>query len=280
MPIIIVELIAVLLNSALVFMEPMIVSLAPTVFYAEREFPMSFFMGGVSRNIVSDFYNIMLSFGISLLILKFLKKGFETYTLWSDGDPDADPLQLVVNFVKALAVALTFTVAYGWIADVAIDLLNQLLATLANPNTSLLYTAISNLNLFSAITALVFFICWFLLYVQFLMRGLEMIILRVGMPLACSGLLDSDKGVFRPYMQKFFQNALTVVIQLVLCRLGLKFFSDPAQIFWGIAAMLLALKTPAMLREFMITPSGGSAGNSIYQTVRLAQMAARAVTKV
>jgi hypothetical protein len=32
--------------------------------------------------------------------LKFLKKGFETYVLWTEGDADADPLLLLTNFLK------------------------------------------------------------------------------------------------------------------------------------------------------------------------------------
>ena len=50
----------------------------------------------------------------------------------------------------------------------------------------------------TAIFGLVFVIVYFILYFQFLMRGLEILILRVGMPLACVGLIDNDKGVFKP----------------------------------------------------------------------------------
>nr|WP_242836692.1 conjugal transfer protein TrbL family protein [Clostridium sp. BNL1100] len=29
---------------------------------------------------------------VAMIILKFLKKGFEAYVLWTEGDADADPL--------------------------------------------------------------------------------------------------------------------------------------------------------------------------------------------
>ena len=55
-------------------------------------------------------------------------------------------------------------------------------------------SGISTLGLVTAIFGLVFVIVYFILYFQFLMRGLEILILRVGMPLACVGLIDNDKG--------------------------------------------------------------------------------------
>ncbi|WP_326497917.1 conjugal transfer protein TrbL family protein [Clostridium sp. ZS2-4] len=35
---------------------------------------------------------------------------------------------------------------------------------------------------------------------------------------ACVGLLDADNGVFRTYIQKFFQSTLAVLVQIVLAK--------------------------------------------------------------
>ena len=40
------------------------------------------------------------------LTQKFLKKGFETYVLWSDGDADEEPIAILTNFFKAMACLL------------------------------------------------------------------------------------------------------------------------------------------------------------------------------
>ena len=44
--------------------------------------------------------------------------------------------------------------------------------------------------------------------------------------------------------------------------------------FWGIACIVLAIKTPRFLSEFMV-PAGGGGGvvNNIYHSVRLVGMA-------
>ena len=135
-------------------------------------------------------------------------------------------------------------------------------------------SGISTLGLVTAIFGLVFVIVYFILYFQFLMRGLEILILRVGMPLACVGLIDNDKGVFKPYMSKFFQSALSVIIQIALAKLGVGLMMN-MHIFWGVACMILAVRTPKFLQEFIVTTGGGGGGaivNNAYHSVRLVQM--------
>ena len=113
-----------------------------------------------------------------------------------------------------------------------------------------------------------------MLYFQFLMRGLEILILRIGAPLACVGLLDNDKGVFRSYITKFFQSTLAVVIQISLAKLGVGLMLN-MHIFWGVACMMLAIRTPRFLQDFIITTGGGGTGviNNVYHSVRLVGMA-------
>lgn len=56
-------------------------------------------------------------------------------------------------------------------------------------------------------------------------------------------------------------------------------FSDAEQrvymnVFWGMACMVLAIKTPSFLGEFLV-PAGGSGGgviNNVYHSVRLVGM--------
>ena len=87
-------------------------------------------------------------------------------------------------------------------------------------------------------------------------------------------LIDNDKGVFKPYMSKFFQSALSVVIQVSLAKLGVGLMMN-MHIFWGVACMILAVRTPKFLQDFLITTGGGGSGaivNNAYHSVRLVQM--------
>jgi len=228
-------------------------------------------------DLAQTLFDIIFGFGVSLLILKFLKKGFETYVLWTDGDADEEPLSLLTNFFKAMAVAICFPTIYGWLGQIVEELTDQLLAAIGAATAydwAAWVSGISSLGLVTAIFGLVFIICYFLLYFQFLMRGLEIMILRVGVPIACAGLLDNDKGVFKAYSQKFIQSTLAVVIQISLAKLGVGLMLN-MHVFWGVACMILAIKTPKFLGDFLISTGGGGGGvvNNVYHSVRLVQMA-------
>ena len=275
MEIILVLLIVAVLNGAVTFIDSMLADLVPMTLHADQYMTAA---GGGSM--VDVLFEILLGFGVSLIILKFLKKGFECYVMWTDGDPDSEPIQLIIRFVQAIAVAVCFPVMYGWLADITEKLTNQLITAIGastNYDWQAWVNGLSSAGLVTAIFGLVFVIRYFILYFQFLMRGVEIMILRIGLPLACTGLLDNDKGVFKTYLTKFFQSTVAVMVQISLCKLGVGMMMNVGinlNVFWGIACLVLAIKTPRFLSEFMV-PTGGGGGmvNNIYHSVRLVGMA-------
>lgn len=275
MEIILVLLIVAVLNGAVAFIDEMLSDLVPMTLNADQ-----YMIAAGGGSMVSVLFDILLGFGVSLIILKFLKKGFECYVMWTDGDPDMEPTQLVIRFIQAVVVAVCFPVLYGWLAEITQNLTDELMSAIGsatNYDWQAWVNGISSLGLVTAIFGLIFVVCYFVLYFQFLMRGLEIMILRIGLPLACVGLLDNDKGVFKTYINKFFQSTLAVVVQICLCKLGVGMMMNVGiniNIFWGIACIVLAIKTPRFLSEFMV-PTGGGAGviNNMYHSVRLVGMA-------
>lgn len=275
MEVILVLLIVAVLNGAVAFIDSMLADLIPMTLHADQYMTAA---GGGSM--VDVLFQILLGFGVSLIILKFLKKGFECYVMWTDGDPDSEPTQLIIRFVQAVAVAVCFPVMYGWLADITEDLTNQLITAIGastNYDWQAWVNGLSSAGLVTAIFGLIFVICYFILYFQFLIRGVEIMILRIGLPLACTGLLDNDKGVFKTYLTKFFQSTVAVMVQISLCKLGVGMMMNVGinlNVFWGIACLVLAIKTPRFLSEFMV-PTGGGGGmvNNIYHSVRLVGMA-------
>ena len=88
-------------------------SMTPLVFEASDQLiPIVFEVDKTLGQYLSTASSTIYNIGISLMILKFLKKGFEIYVMGTDGDPDMDPLQLVTNFIKAMAVAIGFRPIY------------------------------------------------------------------------------------------------------------------------------------------------------------------------
>jgi hypothetical protein len=258
--------------------DAMLNSLIPMAFYTEQYLQVALEIGGGGHTLdFTGLYELFFGFGISLIVLKFLKKGFDVYVGWSDGDPDTDPLALVTNFLRALAVAMAFPVLYDLLVTVTSDLIDQAIVIVdtLGEDASLIEQLILFIedSLFLAIAGLVFIVVLVLLWVQFMMRGVEMMVMRVGMPVACLGLIDSDKGIFAPYAKKFFMNAFTVLIQILLVKIALSVMvlGNP---FLALAMLFVAMRTPRFLSEFMLAAGGaGHAGvNTIYHTSRMYQM--------
>lgn len=279
MEFVIMLLITALLTGSLMYVNTLLDGLVPMALKAEDY--MDTLIGTDGLNGIFD---IFFAFGISLIVLKFLKKGFERYILWTEGDADTEPLLLLAGFFKAMAIAICFPTLYDWLAEVISDLSNQMIHIISNDmdtDFNAVITGISTAGIFTGIISLIFFICFFMLYIQFLTRGLEILILRVGVPLACVGLMDNDNGVFRTYIQKFFQSTLAVLVQIVLAKLGVALMIN-THVFWGVATLLLALRTPKFLQEFIIISGGQSGGgvmNKIYSTARIYQMGKSVFTK-
>lgn len=219
--------------------------------------------------------------GISLIILKFLKKAFDVYVLWTDGDPDADPFLLLTNFVRAVGTALIFQWVYGLFVDICRDVTDTILGSVEattrfTEDWSITFTSF---GLVPSIAGLIFLICWLILYFSFMARGIEMMLMQIGVPLACVGLLDNDKGVFRAYINQFVKAFLTSIVQITLCKIGLALMLDAtlvtaSNIFWGIGCMIAAISIPKVMREFLVPTGGdGHIGSTVYQTVNIASMA-------
>ncbi len=130
-------------------------------------------------------------------------------------------------------------------------------------------------GLFDLILNLVINILLVLIYFQFVKRGMEVFILRLGMPIACVGLIESDQGSFKPYLQEFFQSMFAIIVQLFLVKLVFVVLQtgDIQAIMLAIPICMTALSTPKFLAKFVSSTGGGGGLNAIYQGSRMLQMA-------
>lgn len=252
---------------------------------AEQPFAIEKEMTNLGINQFESIFKIFVSIGLTLIVVKFLKKGFDMYVLWIDGDPNAEPLQLVIGFIKAIAIALTFTVLYQWFSELIISLINDILTKIGlygniDPEGfNKWFTGVNSVEqvVVSTVTGyVIFFIMYIMLYIKLIGLGFEMLVLRIGLPLACTGMMDSDNGVFKVYAQKILQVSITVLVQIIMMKVSLSLLLAGHTI-WGLAAVCFALRTPSALREFLFAGSSGGVVNNIYSVARLSQMAMKSV---
>ena len=147
---------------------------------------------------------------------------------------------------------ITFGFIYTKFANVFYEFFYNLLQGMTG-SREIVTVESSNLafNVFGAILYLIIAIQLTLLYFQFITRGIEMFILRLGMPFASIGLLNSDGGAFKGYIKKFMTNAFTIIVQLLL-QLAI-ILMNKGKFVLSLSTSAIALRTPHMLQEFMAT---------------------------
>lgn len=242
----------------------MLTSLSDKVFYVEKEFTKGLFNSNVlDFSFVNDLF---FKFAVSLIVLKFLKKAFDIYIGWYDGDKDSSPTLLLTYFIRAIITAFSFRFLYDILIQTVSSFLDEALTALvqmelADNLLDYILTSFGS-TLFDIICILVLVICFIILWFKFMILGIEMLMLRIAFPLACVGLLDSDKGMFLPYTKKILIICATAFIQIFLLRLSLIMVGS-SHVLWGIAFAMASMKTPKMLQEFMFSYGGGGISGAI-----------------
>jgi hypothetical protein len=230
--------------------------MSDNVYHCENAFSS---LGGVQTFDISKVFAIIFQFSLYFASFKIVKKLYEIYFLHMAGDPSQNPIAVV----KGAALAVIAAVGFNWFYEVMVTIAQQLMdavlnaigeASYADNLIQALTSIMGNLN--TAIFVLIFVILSLILYVKFIGLGVELMILRIGFPIACLGLMDSDKGVFAPYCKKIMIIFITVFVQTVVYRLAVSIMAADHPI-WGIAFCMAAMKAPNSLRDFMFTYSGG-----------------------
>lgn len=245
-------------------------SMLNLVFFIEREL-MYIPEGSVLPKANIDFneiYQIVFSFATYLLVIVFIAKAIKTYFLMREGDNEQNPIQLVIGMLKAVIIMICFKEIYGIGVGIVEEFLNSILNVMSVQGTNLADALTNNIQggIFTAVACLVLLICWLLLICQFIMKGIELLVMRIGIPFASIGLLNSDGGVFSDYIRSFLMTAFTLIIQLSLLNLSIATLLIN-KLIYGIAIAVVAVNTPMIMSKYMIKPTA-SPIHSIGNTAR------------
>ena len=235
------------------------------------------YIGGIG-GILSGTQGVLAGFGVAMLVAVFLKKGFATYVLWTDGDPDTDPGLLLIRFIQAIAAAVTFPAIYPFIIDIAKDITTGLAVTVpAVSGLPDLAVCIMNLTVTMGLAgpflSVAYIICYIILLFQFFTKGVELYILRGGFCLACIGMLDSDRSLFTEYAKMFTKAIFTVIIQYAAFMISTVVLTGGASVFnalFALAFMVTGISVPKLLNQFLIPGGGGGGMQKVTSTMFMA----------
>lgn len=233
-------------------------SMLNLVFYIEREL-MYIPQGAILAEAKVDFnqiYQVVFNFATYLLVIVFIAKAIKTYFMMREGDSDQNPVHLVLGMLKAIILMICFKEIYTIGVGVVEEFLNSILNVMPMQNTNLAEALSNNIQggIFTAVACLVLLICWLLLICQFIMKGIELLVMRIAIPFASIGLLNSDGGVFPDYIRSFLMTAFTLVIQLALLNLSIITLLTN-KLVYGIAIAVVAVNTPMIMSKYMVKPS-------------------------
>lgn len=262
-----VELIESFIGGSEATLNSLFKSMVNLVFHIERELSNLKLADGSFINF-NKIYETIFSFAIYILIIVFISKAIKIYFMMREGDAEENPIQLMIGMIKAVIIMICFKEIYNIFVGIVQEFLNGILSNMTVQGTNLAEILTGNMGggIFTAVACLVLLIVWLILICQFIMKGIEILVMRLGIPFASIGLLNSDNGVFIEYVRDFLLIAFTLVVQLGLLNLSILALVN-GHLIYGIAIAIVSVNTPMMLGKFMIRPNG-SLINSMGNTAR------------
>lgn len=236
----------------------------------------------INGDLTESLSTVLFTVGIAFLTVNFLWKGFQTYILYTDGDPEGDPIGMLTLYCKALTLICTFDTIFQLFVEGTnslIDSLNTIIKDATNTNVTIddmistLFSLDENnvkTGLVSGILGIVFGVISIIVFFGCLKNGIELFIMRIGLPIASVGLINQDKGIFKNYFMSICKAFVSIIIKIVCCQLGYSIMLASTDlstllngtvagimgIILGIVLLIVALTAPKLLGEFMV-PSGG-----------------------
>jgi len=271
------------------FLNGIVVNLLSAVFWPETTMTIGLMPGIHTTMGTINFDPLFLMFqtiGLGLITLKFLKKGFEVYIGWTDGDKDNDVGHLVLNYVRAIVIVLAFNEIYRFLTNVITTLLGEALNALTAGATPYLSDAGFDIaaSLFTGafvpiVIVLILLVILIIIFFRLLIMGLQLLMLRIAFPVACVGLVDNDKGIFKSFFQKFIMLSVSAFAMIFFFRFSLLLVMNNNP-FWALAAGMASLKTPDILRDFMMGYGGAGLGGRAMSSVHTMLMIRNSVGRI
>lgn len=248
------DLVEEIFNNLLKSMQDMIVNMSDYALNADKY--LMDYIGDFSST-----YSLIFKYTMLLIVVKFLAKGISTWVLWTDGDPDQDPFIMLTSFFKAMICCLCFGELYNLFITVVRELMNKLINTSGLQLADIsMYDASSLGSFLVLVFAVIYEILIAVMGLKMRVTGLQLLILRLGFPLAAIGMLDADGGSYKPYIKVYIQIALTVIIQTLLINLSLYMLLN-GDVLYALSCVIMAFITPAFLQQFVM--QGGQLGQKI-----------------
>ena len=236
----------------------------------------------LSPAILQQGYRVIYGVCLMLFVIKLLTKGWSIYILWRDGDPEVPPGDLLTGAGWAVIVAVGFPLIYEIAVNVVFYLVDTVLAVFPSAvsagsstgnlleDVQTIFSSYASFGGFTLIAGIGYIIAVIILFFQMLGRGAELLVYRLGVPIAAVGLINSDGGAWNNYLQLLLKQMFTSMIQYFCLAVSMRVLSSVTlgSIVVGIALEVAAFSAPKMLSS-VLTPKGGGGFGQKVSTVAM-----------
>ena len=176
-----VELIQKFIDGSEATLNSLFKSMVNLVFFIERELNSIQVQGG-SKIDFNGIYQVVFNYACFILVIVFIAKLIKIYFLQNDGDAEKNPIHLIVGMLKAVIIMICCKEIY----DIFVGITSSILGAMPVKTVSLSEVLSGNIagGIFTAVACLVLLITWLVLICQFIMKGIEMLLMRMGIPFA------------------------------------------------------------------------------------------------
>lgn len=229
----------------------------------------------LSLDMVQRTIDYAQSLAMVLLIIKSMYEAFQTYIMHQSGDPDADPVGLVIRTGQAAAVIMCLP----WIVEkmfvfgskVALDVTNLLaFKSYSNDISSIADNIVAGKDFMMLLLFLVVLILLIIISLQVSIRGAELALMTVIGPILALNITANNRSMWSSWFRHLVALSLTQALQMFLLTGGLLlFFKNPisGQVFlWGFGWLWVTIKCPKFIQQFVhITGIGSAVGGTAKQ---------------
>ena len=224
--------------------------------------------------------NFISGLAIILVTTFAIKQGIQVYALNSDGDPDADPLELL----ERISVSVAVIMCGNWMVNELI----KLSAKIAEDTTSLTTNITNSKSFTSIISAFLkllvgsptiiplvllgilgaIIISFFLFLYQAGKRGVELTLFQILLPLYALDLLTTNKERWNAFFTDLMITSFGYIVQLICFKIFMLIFAGIAKVsapkdalnslLLSFAWMMLVVSAPKWLQKFSYSSGVGS----------------------
>lgn len=197
---------------------------------------------------------------VALISVLVLKQILTVYVFETDGDADSDPIQLLVKASQAICIVCCNDFIFEQLEKIA-SLLSKDMNAAVTPEKvfiSVLHInseVLTRMGVVNVVFILVYLIGFAILSVKAAIRGVELAIMKILLPIFSADILTVSGERWNAFFTSYVVTFLGYIVQMLIFNMSiLKFVSGLTQknidYYYAAALLYFSLKTPQWLEKY------------------------------